>query len=417
MSTFSTLPSTLVLLLSLLPLLTCAWLPTSCPPGISLSAFRTSPTNKIRGVNLGSQFIIEPWMARHEWAAMGCGDAEAEFQCIKNQYGGDIARASQVWKKHWATWINGTDLDQMVQMGLNTIRVPVGWWMKEDLVRSGEYFPKGGFAYLQSLCEHAASNGMYVIIEMHGAPGTQNAQQPFTGNYSDATYFYQSDYQSARAYDFLVFLTHAIHTHPSFRTVGALGLLNEPVFNNPLSANSQWTVSHFYPSAIAAIRAAEAALGVRPPAALTLTVMDDLWLDLSGQSDPAAHLTDAQRRGVLWDEHNYQSSPVANMKPEEVVAYACGDDRRTGRQPGQVKFVGEWSMAVQQKGEGFTPETDYKAFWNQYFVALQWNYERTRGWVWWTWKAEGGARLQNWLQWSYKGLVENGIARCDYVGG
>lgn len=36
--------------------------------------------------------------------------------------------------------------------------------MKEDLVESGEYFPKGGFGYLERLCEHAASLGIYVII-------------------------------------------------------------------------------------------------------------------------------------------------------------------------------------------------------------------------------------------------------------
>lgn len=62
-------------------------------------------------------------MARNEWAAMGCGAAEAEFQCIRDAYGGNIDRASEVWKKHWGTWITAADLDEMVGAGLNTIRV------------------------------------------------------------------------------------------------------------------------------------------------------------------------------------------------------------------------------------------------------------------------------------------------------
>ena len=28
---------------------------------------------KIRGVNLGSLFVVEPWMAADAWSAMGCG--------------------------------------------------------------------------------------------------------------------------------------------------------------------------------------------------------------------------------------------------------------------------------------------------------------------------------------------------------
>lgn len=115
--------SALSIFLSCLLALTHAWLPTYPPPGTALPAFAASKTIKIRGVNLGSLFIVEPWMARNEWAAMGCGAAEAEFQCIRDAYGGNIDRASEVWKKHWGTWITAADLDEMVGAGLNTIRV------------------------------------------------------------------------------------------------------------------------------------------------------------------------------------------------------------------------------------------------------------------------------------------------------
>ncbi|OMP85655.1 putative glucan endo-1,6-beta-glucosidase B [Diplodia seriata] len=395
-------------ILLLLPLTAHAWTPRSPPPDVTLSTF--SGTSKIRGVNLGSQFIIEPWMARDEWAAMGCGSTKAEFQCIKQAYGGDVAKASQVWQGHWARWITNADLDDMVKAGLNTVRIPVGWWMREDLVTSGEYFPKGGFSYLQSLCEHAAKNGMYVIIEMHGAPGTQNANQPFTGNYSDKAYFYQSDYQSGRAYKFLSWLTTAIHQQPAyFRTVGALGVLNEPKFNNPTDADIRWTMEHYYGSAIDAIRNAEAALAVPASAALSVMMMDDLWHDLSGKTDPTKALTAAQKAGLLFDDHNYETVPVKGMTPAQVVAYACRDDRRTGLQGAERKVVGEWAMSLAQTGAGFTPETANKDFWSQYFSAQQWQYERTSGWVWWSWKVQKGGNAGEQLQWSYKGLLDSGI--------
>lgn len=38
---------------------------------------RSLPSNlPIRGVNLGSQFIVEPWMATDEWNSMGCNGME-----------------------------------------------------------------------------------------------------------------------------------------------------------------------------------------------------------------------------------------------------------------------------------------------------------------------------------------------------
>ncbi|KKY17953.1 putative endo-beta [Diplodia seriata] len=328
-------------ILLLLPLITHAWTPRSPPPDVTLSTF--SGTSKIRGVNLGSQFIIEPWMARDEWAAMGCGSTKAEFQCIKQAYAGNVAKASAVWQGHWARWITNADLDDMVKAGLNTVR------------------------------------------------------------YSDKAYFYQSDYQSGRAYKFLSWLTTAIHQQPAyFRTVGALGVLNEPKFNNPTDADIRWTLEHYYGSAIDAIRNAEAALAVPASAALSVMMMDDLWHDLSGKTDPTKALTAAQKAGLLFDDHNYETVPAKGMTPAQVVAYACRDDRRTGLQGAERKVVGEWAMSLAQTGAGFTPETANKDFWSQYFSAQQWQYERTSGWVWWSWKVQKGGNAGEQLQWSYK---------------
>jgi len=151
--------------------------------GQGRSIKRTNPTNKIRGVNLGSLFIIEPWMASQEWNSMGCGDQKSEFDCMikLGQDAGDAA-----FKKHWDTWITEEDLDKMKQYGINTVRVPVGYWMVEELVDASEHFPKGGIEYLDRLAERAASRNMYVILDLHGAPYAQEPRQPFTGQVSQA---------------------------------------------------------------------------------------------------------------------------------------------------------------------------------------------------------------------------------------
>lgn len=113
---------------------------------------------------------------------MGCGGANSEFDCMLRlgQEGGNAA-----FKKHWETWVTEQDMDKMKEYGLNTIRVPVGYWMVEDTVdKNSEHFPQGGLEYMDRLAEWAASRDMYVILDLHGAPGAQEPNQPFTGQVS-----------------------------------------------------------------------------------------------------------------------------------------------------------------------------------------------------------------------------------------
>ena len=136
-------------------------------------------SGKIRGVNLGSQFIVEPWMASNEWNKMGCGSTKSEFDCV-SQLG--QANANSAWAEHWSTWTTKDDITEMQSYGLNTIRIPVGYWIREDLVYSdSEHFPQGGLQYLEQICGWASDAGMYIIIDLHGAPGAQVAGNPDTG--------------------------------------------------------------------------------------------------------------------------------------------------------------------------------------------------------------------------------------------
>lgn len=140
---------------------------------------RTIPSGKIRGVNMGSLFVLEPWMASTEWSNMGCGNAASEFDCV-SALGQDTANTA--FQSHWGSWITQDDITQMKGYGLNTIRVPIGYWMDEDLVdASSEHFPQGGLKYLSQLCGWAADAGFYIIIDMHGAPGAQVATNADTG--------------------------------------------------------------------------------------------------------------------------------------------------------------------------------------------------------------------------------------------
>lgn len=135
----------------------------------------------MRGVNLGSLFIVEEWFAKDEWASMGCKGFYSEWTCVEH-LGQEAADAA--WDTHWKSWITESDITQIASYGLNTIRIPVGFWIKEDLVYDDEWYPRGGLKYLDRLVGWASDAGLYVIMDLHGAPGSQSPNEEFTGHVS-----------------------------------------------------------------------------------------------------------------------------------------------------------------------------------------------------------------------------------------
>lgn len=97
------------------------------------------PSHKIRGVNVGTMFVYEPWIDLDEWSRMGCSGEDSEFDCVLSlgQEGANTA-----FQSHYRDWITEEDLDEMSSYGLNTIRVPLGYWLMDDIVDSSENFPR-----------------------------------------------------------------------------------------------------------------------------------------------------------------------------------------------------------------------------------------------------------------------------------
>lgn len=117
---------------------------------------------------MGSLFVFEPWIAKTTWFEMDCKGEKSEFGCASS-IGQDAANTA--FKKTLDTWITQDDIQEIQTYGLNTIRVPVGYWMKEDLVdRASEHFPQGAFSYLKRLCGWASDAGLYITIDLYGVP-------------------------------------------------------------------------------------------------------------------------------------------------------------------------------------------------------------------------------------------------------
>ncbi|MCJ1483362.1 hypothetical protein MMC06_003529 [Schaereria dolodes] len=344
-------------------------------------------TNKIKGVNLGSMFILEPWMAEDEWNTMGCSGTNSEFDCVM-RLGQEAANSA--FQAHWARWITQADIQQMQSYGLNTIRIPLGYWIREDIVYSdSEHFPQGGLQYLEQVVGWASDAGFYIILDLHGAPGAQFASTP--GFYVD--------YQYERAYKFLEWMTNIIHTNNAYRNVGMLEVVNEPV-QNPSTVATM--LQDYYPTAWSRIRAAEAALNVGSNNLLHIQMMNQDW----GSGSPSQYLSD--QYFAAYDDHRYikWAYPPVAENPAAYLSTSCNDDRG-GNTP---TIVGEWSLSVAddvQWSAEFDPTANV-AWYKQWWAAQVMAYEKQEGWIFWSWKTELGD-----YRWGYKDAVAAGVIPTD----
>lgn len=356
----------------------------------------------MRGVNLGSQFIIEPWMAYDEFSSMGCGEQNDEWSCVQH-LGQEAANAA--FASHWNTWITQEDIIEIASFGLNTVRIPVGFWIKEDLVLANESFPQGGLQYLDRIVGWCADAGLYVIMDLHGGPSGQTANQQFTGHsVSYPGWFTPFNYE--RTLQFLEWMTERILTNPSYKTVGTLEVMNEPAqaWEHPDLAADM--VQNFYPQALARVRAKEQSLGISSDAALDVQYMSTAW----GSGNPSSYLNDTI--SVSYDDHRYLKWDTSVTATRDgYIEAACNDNR------GDV-VVGEWSIAVADDVSN-SPDfqianaTQAQIDWYQKYWATQVAaYEKSTGWIFWSWKCNWIGGTNDW-RWCYQTAVEAGVTPKD----
>ena len=147
-----------------------ATLPT---PNVTLSTIYRY--RRQHSVNLGSLFVLESWMVPSLFAC-AAQPAVSELD-VANGWGGS-ARA--LLERHWDTWITEKDFQWMASIGINTVRLPLGYWHLPTEHTSGTVYESVGHIYegawprVIRTVSMAADHGIGVLIDLHGAPGSQN---------------------------------------------------------------------------------------------------------------------------------------------------------------------------------------------------------------------------------------------------
>lgn len=215
----------------------------------------------IYGVNLGSWLLLEPWMLPQEWVDMGgqlcIDDCSA---CICTEFAFAQAYPDTVdakFKEHWETWFTQEHVDQLACAGINTVRVPLGYWIVEPLVdRTTEFYPRGGMLQLQRGLAQLKDAGIAVILDHHALPGVASPNQMFAGKCTSDVQFY-TPHNYHRALIWTAVMTTLSHVDPNFSTVAGIEAINEPIMN----ATQTPGLGEFEKNFVQTIRAVEHSLG------------------------------------------------------------------------------------------------------------------------------------------------------------
>ncbi|WVZ06181.1 hypothetical protein V8G54_019527 [Vigna mungo] len=140
---------------------------------------------------------------------------------LANGYGHN--RAKDVLRRHRNSFITIEDFKFLYKHGINTVRIPVGWWIAFDPDPPGPYIG-GTLEALDNAFLWAQEYDIKCIIDLHAAPGSQNGMEHSSSRDGFTGWPTSPDYISESLH-VIEFLVSRYAKHPALL---GIELLNEP---------------------------------------------------------------------------------------------------------------------------------------------------------------------------------------------
>lgn len=320
-------------------------------------------------------------------------------------------------KPHWDTFVSLGDFQKIKNAGFNVVRIPIGYWAYLD---AGGPYTFGAAPYLDKAIGWARQVGLKVIIDLHGAPRSQNGFDHSGHKLPNPGWGTFDSIPQTHKVLKMMELKYAI---PAMQDVViAIEVLNEP-FLSKLDPNM---VKQFYRDSYYNLR-----LISDTPMMMHDGFWDPAWLNgFLSPSDNNAYF-------VIVDHHEYQvfDPNLMALSPTQHRTLVCNSVNNY-QNSDKWKIIGEWSGAMTDCApqlNGFRagnryegtfpgswrvgscqgksgPVTGWTQAWKddvRRYIETQLDaYEaKTNGWIFWNFKTEGGSAGE----WDLFQLLDNGV--------
>ncbi|KAF9920622.1 hypothetical protein FBU30_009528 [Linnemannia zychae] len=368
-------------------------------------------TVKVHGVNLGGWLVLEPFITPSLFDPY-IKDGVIDEWTLCEHLGPDEAKV--LLENHYASWETEDTFVQLKKLGLNHVRIPIGFWAMGNLVQGEPYVANISWNYLLRAIEWARKYGIHVMVELHAAPGSQNG-------WNHSGRMGQIHWLNAYLRQMTTFFSNSAYSHVN----PIMDLLNE---HAAFQIGSEKVVE-WYRQAFTTLRQTTGA-GKGP-----WMIIHDGFVSLDAFN---SIMPNADR--IMIDSHLYImfSEDLMSLNQTSQLKFACQNwstQLVTSTKSMGPAMVGEFSVAVNDcatylnginigscwdgtfsggsyrhslnstcvgANDSSKYTQEYKTFLRQFFLTQIESFEQGAGWFYWNFKTESNPL------WSYFDGVEGG---------
>jgi aryl-phospho-beta-D-glucosidase BglC (GH1 family) len=185
----------------------------------------TSTPIILRGYGLGGWLVPEGYMLH----IPGYGSPTAIHDSIYSLIGEPYTNL--FYDRYEANYVNKNDIDLIAQWGFNSIRLPFHFKVFYDTTTNN--FIEEGFALLDTLLGWCEQNNLYLILDMHCAPGGQNKDNISDSDGIEARLWTEPTHNQALT---IKIWTEIANRYVDDVRIAGFDLINEPVLPDGYSS-------------------------------------------------------------------------------------------------------------------------------------------------------------------------------------
>lgn len=272
----------------------------------------------LRGTNAGGWLVQEDWMN-----PTNASDQKTMMTTLANRFGASKRDelVSTYENNYWTT----QDFDNCAEMGMSVIRLPFTYM---NLCDDNGNLKSNAFDRLDWFVQNCSQRGMYVILDMHGAFGSQNGMD-HSGDINDGKQLYYNQSNKDKTLNLWKKIAEHFKGNPA---VAAYDILNEPGIKAAATYSLHWD---FYNEIYNTIRSKDSN---------HIIIMESCW-DADNLPRPSQY----GWTNVAYEYHYYPWS-AQNSSDAQKSYFSSKVSDIANHNYGVPTFVGEFTCFEQAEG-------------------------------------------------------------------